>query len=133
MTAPAIGRAAPDGTETTTVNIPHYSNAAAKLAVAALLAGCAILAPITSSDAAPLKSQPVAGTATPSHAPAVKALGTGSVKVAGKVVEASNEPQYASANLGQPPSLDAGNCQRPRKRLWVEGEGWIVRRVNICP
>jgi hypothetical protein len=24
------------------------------------------------------------------------------------------------------------NCSRSRKRLWVEGEGWIVRRVTIC-
>ncbi len=23
-------------------------------------------------------------------------------------------------------------CFRPRKRLWVEGEGWIVRRVTVC-
>lgn len=24
------------------------------------------------------------------------------------------------------------NCSRSRKRLWVEGEGWIVRRVTTC-
>ena len=23
-------------------------------------------------------------------------------------------------------------CPRERKRLWVEGEGWIVRRVTTC-
>ena len=23
-------------------------------------------------------------------------------------------------------------CYRARKRLWVEGEGWIVRRVTTC-
>lgn len=23
-------------------------------------------------------------------------------------------------------------CLRARKRLWVEGEGWIVRRVTTC-
>jgi len=23
-------------------------------------------------------------------------------------------------------------CARPRRRLWVEGEGWIVRRVSAC-
>ncbi|MGU3360412.1 hypothetical protein ACLBWX_08775 [Methylobacterium sp. M6A4_1b] len=27
---------------------------------------------------------------------------------------------------------DAVNCSRSRKRLWVEGEGWIVRRVTTC-
>jgi hypothetical protein len=23
-------------------------------------------------------------------------------------------------------------CDRPRRRLWVEGEGWVVRRVSAC-
>jgi hypothetical protein len=23
-------------------------------------------------------------------------------------------------------------CNRPRRRLWVEGEGWVVRRVSAC-
>jgi hypothetical protein len=23
-------------------------------------------------------------------------------------------------------------CNRPRRRLWIEGEGWIVRRVLLC-
>jgi len=27
---------------------------------------------------------------------------------------------------------DATNCSRARRRLWVEGEGWIVRRVTTC-
>ena len=24
------------------------------------------------------------------------------------------------------------DCLRSRKRLWVEGEGWVVRRVATC-
>ncbi|UMY18748.1 hypothetical protein MMB17_05345 [Methylobacterium organophilum] len=27
---------------------------------------------------------------------------------------------------------EATNCMKPRKRLWIEGEGWVVRRVTIC-
>jgi hypothetical protein len=27
---------------------------------------------------------------------------------------------------------DMSNCDRSRKRLFVEGEGWIVRRVTTC-
>ncbi|WP_082494307.1 hypothetical protein [Methylobacterium sp. Leaf108] len=27
---------------------------------------------------------------------------------------------------------DAANCSRARRRLWVDGEGWIVRRVTTC-
>ncbi|GEP10402.1 hypothetical protein [Methylobacterium gnaphalii] len=23
-------------------------------------------------------------------------------------------------------------CNKSRKRLWIEGEGWIVRRVTTC-
>jgi hypothetical protein len=23
-------------------------------------------------------------------------------------------------------------CDRPRRRLWIEGEGWVVRRVASC-
>ena len=24
------------------------------------------------------------------------------------------------------------NCPKVRRRFWVEGEGWIVRRVGVC-
>ncbi|KAA2235678.1 hypothetical protein F0L46_19165 [Salinarimonas soli] len=27
---------------------------------------------------------------------------------------------------------DDAACTKVRKRLWVDGEGWIVRRVSIC-
>ncbi|GJE58049.1 hypothetical protein [Methylobacterium trifolii] len=27
---------------------------------------------------------------------------------------------------------DSGSCSRSRKRLWVEGEGWVVRRITTC-
>ena len=27
---------------------------------------------------------------------------------------------------------DSANCSKSRKRLWIEGEGWIVRKVTIC-
>lgn len=26
----------------------------------------------------------------------------------------------------------AGHCSKSRKRLWIEGEGWIVRKVTSC-
>ena len=29
-------------------------------------------------------------------------------------------------------SADDSSCSRSRKRLFVEGEGWIVRRVTTC-
>ncbi len=27
---------------------------------------------------------------------------------------------------------DSANCNKQRRRLWIEGEGWLVRRVTIC-
>lgn len=27
---------------------------------------------------------------------------------------------------------DAGSCSRARRRLWIEGEGWVVRRITTC-
>ncbi|KQT45394.1 hypothetical protein ASG52_14600 [Methylobacterium sp. Leaf456] len=30
------------------------------------------------------------------------------------------------------PDEEGANCSKLRKRLWIEGEGWLVRRVTIC-
>ena len=27
---------------------------------------------------------------------------------------------------------DAASCSKSRKRLWIEGEGWVVRKVLTC-
>ncbi len=27
---------------------------------------------------------------------------------------------------------DGGTCTRARRRLWVDGEGWVVRRITTC-
>ena len=27
---------------------------------------------------------------------------------------------------------DDSACSRARRRLWIEGEGWIVRRITTC-
>lgn len=27
---------------------------------------------------------------------------------------------------------DSAACSRSRKRLWLEGEGWVVRKVTTC-
>ncbi|KAA2237782.1 hypothetical protein [Salinarimonas soli] len=33
---------------------------------------------------------------------------------------------------GSVAEADDMSCSRMRKRLWVDGTGWIVRRVSIC-
>lgn len=27
---------------------------------------------------------------------------------------------------------DPGTCSTSRRRLWIESEGWIVRKITIC-
>ena len=34
--------------------------------------------------------------------------------------------------IAKVPSDHQASCDRTRKRFWVEGEGWIVRRVAVC-
>ncbi len=38
--------------------------------------------------------------------------------------------QAASAEVTD--ESDGLNCGKSRKRLWVEGEGWVVRKVTTC-
>ena len=43
------------------------------------------------------------------------------------------EPTLGGAALsGKGASDDEPGCHRARKRLWVDGDGWIVRRVTTC-
>jgi hypothetical protein len=78
------------------------------------------------------------------------ALGTGLAEAAGPrekppAPAVANPPitAYSSANspaTAEPattgsvaPAADEdANCTRSRRRLWVEGEGWVVRRVTTC-
>ncbi|MEH3118554.1 MAG: hypothetical protein PGN25_13420 [Methylorubrum populi] len=46
-----------------------------------------------------------------------------------QVAEAAQVAQTASVAEGDE---DGANCNKQRRRLWIEGEGWIVRRVTIC-
>jgi hypothetical protein len=44
---------------------------------------------------------------------------------------AAKDPETTSS-ITQDQNDDGPTCDRSRKRLWVEGEGWIVRRVTTC-
>ena len=48
---------------------------------------------------------------------------------AGTARTAAQDPQATSS---AETATDADGCLRSRKRLWVEGEGWVVRRVTTC-
>ena len=112
----------------------RYSTSGAKLALAALVAGSfALLIPVAAS-AAPAKAAQVEARAKSKASP--KAASNGKVQPgsgppgASRAAELANEPQYTSARA-EPEETD--NCVRQRRRLFVAGEGWIVRRVAICP
>lgn len=83
----------------------------ARAAVPAVLMGAAIAAPA-------LRAEPGA---TPRNARAA---------TADVLAGAAASP---SAMLDGAASGDeAVACVRMRRKLWVEGEGWIIRRVSIC-
>ncbi len=44
---------------------------------------------------------------------------------------AVKEPETTGAVEKASSTLEP-NCAQSRRRLWVEGEGWIVRRVTTC-
>ncbi len=121
----------------------RYSTSGAKLALAALVAGSvALIVPMAAPLAAPAKgpqaearSDRVKAAAGRVEAPAKAAAAKASPGKAAPKAEAGeapelNEPQYTSAIA---PAGEADNCVRQRRRLFVDGEGWIVRRVAICP
>jgi hypothetical protein len=55
-----------------------------------------------------------------------------------RVAEPASGSAVARASTGEEEVRDRGeaelapNCQRTRRKLFVESEGWIVRRVTIC-
>ena len=53
----------------------------------------------------------------------------GSEAQSAKLSDARADEPSAIAKL---PSDHQASCDRTRKRFWVEGEGWIVRRVSVC-
>jgi hypothetical protein len=48
-----------------------------------------------------------------------------------KVTALASQDPETTGSIGEDRAGDL-NCARSRKRLWVEGEGWIVRKVTTC-
>ena len=93
----------------------RFSKAGLSTACTALFVGLAILvAPMTPAAAAPQER------ARP---------GADLRAAASKLAQA--EPTTTSS-LSKVVSDEQPACDRPRRRLWVEGEGWVVRRVSSC-
>jgi hypothetical protein len=93
----------------------RFSKAGLSAACSALLIGSAVLfVPLTPVEAAPQERSRAAA----------------DIKMArSKVAQA--EPATTSS-ISKTASDEQPACDRPRRRLWVEGEGWVVRRVSAC-
>jgi len=46
-----------------------------------------------------------------------------------KVAEASPQQVHPISAVERE---DDATCSRARRRLWIEGEGWVVRRITTC-
>jgi hypothetical protein len=55
----------------------------------------------------------------------------GAKQAVGNVTTLAAQDPETTGSIATEQSDDV-NCNRSRKRLWVEGEGWIVRRVTTC-
>lgn len=89
----------------------------------------------TQAQATPAK--PAAKTATKPADRAEAATRTAAARV--KTAAQSAKAEYTSARPeGDADALATGSiddgpaCSKQRRRLWLEGEGWIVRRVSVC-
>lgn len=114
----------------------RHSKAGAKLAMAALLAGTALVAISLGARDAAAKSTPTQSEAPRSGGPPAglktpDATARDQRPADPEAIAAKRDPQYTSA-AGAGTASDEG-CLRQRKRLWIEGEGWMIRKVNVCP
>ena len=92
----------------------RFSRVGLGTACFALLFGSAlVLVPLAPADAAPHRER---------GRPAA---------VVDKTKLAEAEPATTSS-LSKPAGEEEPACSRPRRRLWVEGEGWVVRRISAC-
>jgi hypothetical protein len=107
--------------------------------LAALLAGFPLaLDGLAPAHAKPIKAHHAQGAAAGKQAKAAKPAAKPVANPADpddadpEAIAQKRTPHYTSES-----GVDEGvptqeGCVRPRKRLWVEGEGWIVRRVTVC-
>ena len=91
----------------------RFSHAGLRTAVCALLFGSTLLlVPFAPAEAAPQER-------------------TRAVD-ASKTTKVAEVDPATTGSLTKADADDEQACSRPRRRLWVEGEGWVVRRVSAC-
>jgi P pilus assembly chaperone PapD len=78
--------------------------------------------------------------ATKSHVPALAGaalltfawIGGAAAAPAVQTTKVADATQAVTGTSSLENEDDNASCTRSRKRLWVDGEGWIVRRVTTC-
>ncbi|WP_246685492.1 MULTISPECIES: hypothetical protein [unclassified Methylobacterium] len=83
----------------------------------------------TTSVAPALTLVALLGLAAPLATPTAASAASATTAAVTKVADVTPPARTVSANEGEE---DGGTCSRMRRRLWVEGEGWIVRRITTC-
>jgi hypothetical protein len=116
----------------------RYSVGASAIVCGTLALASASLLVTSSASFAAAKGHtlatPVAASAkpgTPASVKAPKAEARGAAPAKAKAAEVVGDPLDRSAFAKATPE-DDGACLTARKKLWVEGEGWIVRRITTC-
>jgi hypothetical protein len=115
----------------------RFSSAGLSTACLALFLGSAVVvAPVmveaapkraaTSTDMKRAKAKPV----QPSEARSSAAMSRLDKAKSGKSKLTRSEPETTGSVSKSEP--EQPGCDRMRRRMWVEGEGWIVRRVTTC-
>ena len=91
------------------------------------------------ASAKPQATKPQAGAKAQATKPQVgaKAQAGAKSKVSAKEAVAPKVAAHVAASGGPGVTWTAGeapaaNCTRSRRKLWQEGEGWIVRTVTAC-
>jgi hypothetical protein len=69
---------------------------------------------------------------TAQRAEATHAGHAAAAKSAKEAVTSVSAQDVETTSSVQPNTASPSNCELSRKRLFVEGEGWIVRRVTTC-
>ncbi len=65
----------------------------------------------------------------PAPAPKPAAAAAAPASTAAPAESAQRLPRVRKAEAAP---MEGASCSSARQKLWVEGEGWVVRRVNRC-
>jgi hypothetical protein len=101
----------------------RHARSARTLAIASALTGLVLVAPALSSSEPP--PRPEAAVLKLAGAAPARAVRPHRVPDAARVQPVARPQEEARAGAAE-------GCVKSRRKLWIEGEGWHIRRVAIC-